>query len=65
MNIDQQRVRATAAHMVNLHRGSAYLPEERAVDHAFSYDMTDPRHIYWLAVAAAISEISRGQQTND
>lgn len=57
MELNQESVRATAANMVALHRDSSYKPEERAVDHAYSYDSGDWRRRYWLDVALAISEI--------
>jgi hypothetical protein len=42
--------RAIAERMVSMYKHSKYTPEERASDHAFSYDSTEPGRKFWIAV---------------
>ena len=39
-----------AERMVSMYKHSKYTPEERASDHAFSYDSTEPGRKFWIAV---------------
>jgi hypothetical protein len=50
---DEEAQRA-AERMISCYRNSKYSPEERAADHAFSYDSTDPGRKFWLDVHNAI-----------
>ena len=43
-------VERTAERMISCYRNSKYSPEERAADHAFSYDSTDSGRKFWLDV---------------
>jgi hypothetical protein len=42
--------KAIAERMVSMYKHSKYTPEERASDHAFSYDSTEPGRKFWIAV---------------
>lgn len=59
----EKHIRAVAARMVDMYRDSPYKPEERAVDHAFSYD--DWRRRYWMEVAYAIGEVYDHLRSSD
>ena len=42
--------RDTALRMVSMYKHSKYTPEERATDHAFAYDSTEPGRKFWIDV---------------
>jgi len=50
----QEEVTATAHRMMSMYKTSNYSPEERSIDHAFSYDRNDPQYLYWLDVYSVI-----------
>jgi hypothetical protein len=47
----------TAMRMVSMYKHSKYTPEERATDHAFAYDSTDPKRKFWIAVLNHINQL--------
>jgi len=47
----------TAERMVSLYKNSKYTPEERATDHAFSYDSHEAGRKFWIAV---LNHINKG-----
>jgi len=47
----------TAERMVSLYKHSKYTPEERATDHAFSYDSHEEGRKFWIAV---LNHINKG-----
>ena len=40
----------TALRMISLYGHSNYTPQQRATDHAFSYDSTEPGRKFWIEV---------------
>jgi hypothetical protein len=42
--------RDTALRMISMYKHSKYTPEERATDHAFSYDSKSSQRKFWIAV---------------
>jgi hypothetical protein len=46
-----------AERMVSMYGRSSYTPEERATDHAFSYDSTEPGRKFWIAVLDHINKL--------
>lgn len=46
--------RDTAMRMVSMYKHSKYTPEERATDHAFAYESTDPKRKFWIEVLQEI-----------
>lgn len=40
----------TALRMLSMYGHSKYTPQQRATDHAFSYDSNEPGRKFWLAV---------------
>ena len=54
---DPEEIKATAQRMIERYSGLSYPPNERAWDHAFSYDRDMPQHAYWKAVATEIERI--------
>jgi len=55
--------RDTALRMVSMYKHSKYTPEERATDHAFSYDSNSSQRKFWLAVLNHINQ-PRGRNEN-
>jgi hypothetical protein len=49
--------RDTAMRMVSMYKHSKYTPEERATDHAFAYESTDPKRKFWIAVLQHIYQL--------
>ena len=49
--------RNTAMRMVSLYKNSKYTPEERATDHAFSYDSHESGRKFWILV---LNHINKG-----
>ena len=49
----------TAERMVSLYKHSKYTPEERASDHAFSYDSTEPGRKFWIEVLDHINKLRK------
>lgn len=47
----------TALRMVSMYKHSNYTPEERATDHAFSYDSHEAGRKFWLAVLDHINKL--------
>lgn len=50
----------TAERMVSMYGKSKYTPEQRATDHAFSYDSTESGRKFWIAVLDHINKL-KGQ----
>ena len=48
--------KAIAERMVSMYKHSKYTPEERASDHAFSYDSTEPGRKFWIEVRNHINQ---------
>ena len=48
--------KAVAERMVSMYKHSKYTPEERASDHAFSYDSTEPGRKFWIEVLNHINQ---------
>ena len=46
-----------ARRMLSMYGHSSYTPEERATDHAFSYDSHEQGRKYWIAVLQAIYQL--------
>ena len=40
----------TALRMLSMYGHSKYTPQQRASDHAFSYDSTEPGRKFWIEV---------------
>jgi len=51
--------RNTAMRMVSLYKNNKYTPEERATDHAFSYDSHEAGRKFWILV---LNHINKGVQ---
>ena len=49
--------RDTALRMVSMYKHSKYTPEERATDHAFSYDSKSSQRKFWIAVLNHINKL--------
>jgi hypothetical protein len=56
----EEKVRDIAKHMLSVYRTSKYTPEERASDHAFSYDSHEDGRKFWLAVIDAMYQLNQG-----
>ena len=54
MNEDPETI---AERMVSMYKHSKYTPEERATDHAFSYDSTEPGRKFWIEVLDHINKL--------
>ena len=50
-----------ARRMLSMYGRSSYTPEERATDHAFSYDSHEQGRKYWIAVLQAIYQLKSGE----
>ena len=50
-----------AERMVSMYGRSRYTPEERATDHAFAYESTDPQRKFWIEVLNSINRIKNGE----
>jgi hypothetical protein len=48
-----------AERMVSMYGRSKYTPEERATDHAFSYDSTEPGRKFWIEVLDHINKLRK------
>lgn len=48
-----------AERMVSMYKHSKYTPEERASDHAFSYDSTEPGRKFWIEVLDHINKLRK------
>ena len=51
--------KAIAERMVSMYKHSKYTPEERASDHAFSYDSTEPGRKFWIEVLDHINKLRK------
>lgn len=57
----EEKVLDTAKHMLSVYRTNKYTPEERASDHAFSYDSHEDGRKFWLAVIDAMYQLNQGE----
>ena len=48
-----------AERMASMYKHSKYTPEERATDHAFSYDSTEPGRKFWIEVLDHINKLRK------
>lgn len=60
--INEERVKGTAERMLSMYKTSKYTPEERATDHAFSYDSHEAGRKFWIAVLQEIYRLKGGAQ---
>ena len=58
---DDDEPTRVAKRLLSMYKNSKYTPEERATDHAFSYDSKEPGRRYWIAVLQAIYRIKLGE----
>ena len=49
--------KTTAERMVSMYGKSKYTPEQRATDHAFSYDSTESGRKFWIEVLDHINKL--------
>lgn len=61
IEVPQDAAWRAAQRMLERYARDKYSPEERATDHAFSYDSEDQGRKFWLAVLQAMQRIRNGE----
>ena len=57
--------RDTALRMMSMYKQSNYTPEERATDHAFSYDSKSSQRKFWIAVLDHINTLRKTNEQHE
>lgn len=58
---NEPKATRVAKRMLSMYGRSSYTPEERATDHAFSYDSHEHGRKYWIEVLQEIYRIKQGE----